>query len=43
MLEKWIQGPNKVVADTKMVLVKPVTDPKDRENLIAYIKEESSK
>ena len=42
-LDKWLQGPQKVVPGTKMVLAKPVTDPTDRANLIAYIKEESAK
>jgi len=42
-LDKWVQGPQKVVSGTKMVLAKPVTDATDRKNLIAYIKEESSK
>jgi cytochrome c len=40
-LEQWLQAPQKVVAGTKMVLAKPVTDATDRANLIAYIKEES--
>ncbi len=32
-----------MVKGTKMMLAKPVTDPKDRENLIAYIQQESTK
>jgi cytochrome c len=40
-LEKWVQGPKEMVAGTKMVLVKPVTDKKDRDDLIAYIKKAS--
>jgi len=42
-LDKWVQGPQKLVAGTKMVLAKPVTDAGDRANLTAYIKQESSK
>ena len=42
-LDKWVQGPTKVVKGTKMILAKPVTDAADRENLIAYIQEESTK
>lgn len=42
-LEKWIQGPQKMVPDAKMMLAKPVADPTDRANIIAYIKRESSK
>ena len=40
-LEKWVEGPKNMVAGTKMVLVKPVTDEKDRENLVAYIEKAS--
>ena len=43
MLDKWLQGPQAMVPDSKMVLAKPVTDPKDRADLIAYIKRESAK
>ncbi|HLF58929.1 MAG TPA: c-type cytochrome [Alphaproteobacteria bacterium] len=42
-LDKWVQGPQKVVAGAKMMLAKPVTDAGDRANLIAYIKREASK
>lgn len=42
-LDKWVQGPQKVVDGTRMVLAKPVKDATDRANLIAYIKQESSK
>ena len=42
-LDKWVQGPQKMIPDVKMMLAKPVTDPKDRENLIAYIQQESTK
>jgi cytochrome c2 len=42
-LDKWVQGPQKVVDGAKMMLAKPVTDAKDRADLIAYIKQESSK
>jgi cytochrome c len=42
-LDKWVQGPQKLVTGTKMVLAKPVADAGDRANLIAYIKQESSK
>ncbi len=42
-LDKWIQGPQKVVPDAKMMLAKPVTDPTDRANITAYLKRESSK
>jgi len=42
-LDKWVQGPQKLVKGTKMMLAKPVTDAKDRENLIAYLQEESTK
>jgi cytochrome c2 len=38
-----VQGPQKVVDGAKMMLAKPVTDAKDRADLIAYIKQESSK
>ena len=40
---KWVQGPQGVVPDAKMMLAKPVTDPKERADLIAYIKRESAK
>jgi cytochrome c len=40
-LEKWVQAPKEMVAGTKMLLAKPVTDEKDRENLAAYIKKAS--
>ena len=40
---KWVQGPQAVVPDAKMMLAKPVTDPKERADLIAYIKRESAK
>ncbi|MGB8274661.1 MAG: c-type cytochrome, partial [Alphaproteobacteria bacterium] len=40
-LDKWVEGPKNVVAGTKMVLAKPVTDAKDRADLIAYIKKAS--
>lgn len=42
-IDKWVQGPQKMVSDAKMMLAKPVTDAADRANLIAYIKRESSK
>jgi cytochrome c len=42
-LEKWVQGPQAMVKDAKMMLAKPVTDPTDRQNLIAYIQQESTK
>jgi cytochrome c len=42
-LDKWVEGPAKLVKGTKMILAKPVTDAADRENLIAYIQEESTK
>jgi cytochrome c len=42
-LDKWVQGPQKLVAGAKMMLAKPVTDAGDRANLTAYIKQESSK
>ena len=42
-IDKWVQGPQKVVSDAKMMLAKPVTDATERANLIAYIKRESSK
>ena len=42
-IDKWVQGPQKVVSDAKMMLAKPVTDATDRANLIAYIKRESAK
>jgi cytochrome c len=42
-LDKWLQGPANMVKGTKMMLAKPVTDPKDRENLNAYIQQESTK
>ncbi len=42
-LDKWVQDPNGLVKGTKMILAKPVTEAKDRENLIAYIQEESTK
>lgn len=42
-LDKWVQGPQKLVPDAKMMLAKAVTDATDRANLIAYIKRESSK
>jgi cytochrome c len=42
-LDKWVQGPQAMVKDAKMILPKPVTDPKDREDLIAYIQRESTK
>ena len=42
-LDKWVQGPNQMVKGTKMILAKPVTDAADRENLTAYIQEESTK
>ncbi|MGB8275616.1 MAG: c-type cytochrome [Alphaproteobacteria bacterium] len=40
-LEKWVEGPKTLVAGTKMVLAKPVTDKKDRDDLIAYLKKAS--
>jgi cytochrome c2 len=40
-LDEWVQDPKKMVAGTKMVLVKPVTDAKDRADLIAFLKEHS--
>ena len=40
-LDEWVQGPKKMVDGTKMVLVKPVTDAKDRADLIAFLKENS--
>ncbi len=40
---KWVQGPQAVVPDAKMMLAKPVTDPKERADLIAYIQRESAK
>lgn len=42
-IDKWVQGPQKLVSDAKMMLAKPVTDATERANLIAYIKQESSK
>jgi len=42
-LDKWVQGPQAVVKDAKMILAKPVTDAKEREDLIAYIQQESTK
>ena len=42
-LDKWLQGPQAMVKDAKMMLAKPVTDPKEREDLIAYIQQESTK
>ncbi len=42
-LDKWVQGPQAVVKDAKMMLAKPVTDPKEREDLIAYMQQESTK
>ena len=42
-LDKWVQGPQAVVKDAKMMLAKPVSDPKEREDLIAYIQQESTK
>ncbi len=42
-LDKWIEGPQKLVPGAKMMLAKPVTDAKDRENLIAYLQQESTK
>lgn len=42
-LDKWVQNPAAMVKGTKMLLAKPVKDAKDRENLTAYIQEESTK
>ncbi len=42
-LDKWVQGPQAVVPGAKMILAKPVTDPKERQDLIAYIQQESTK
>ena len=42
-LDKWVQGPQNLVAGVKMMLAKPVADAKDRENLIAYLQQESTK
>jgi cytochrome c len=42
-LDKWVQGPANMVKGTKMILAKPVTSEEDRENLIAYIQQESTK
>lgn len=40
-LDKWLQGPKKMVKGTKMILAKPVKDAKDRADLIAYLKKAS--
>lgn len=42
-LDKWVQGPQAMVKDAKMMLAKPVTDPKEREDLIAYLQQELAK
>lgn len=42
-LDKWVQGPPTLVPGTKMMLAKPVTDAKDRENLTAFLQQESAK
>jgi cytochrome c2 len=40
-LNRWVEGPKAVVEGTKMVLAKPVTDAKDRADLIAFLKTHS--
>ena len=42
-LSKWVENPAAMVKGTKMILAKPVKDATDRENLVAYIQEESTK
>ena len=39
-IDIWLSGPNKVVADTKMILV-PITDAQTRADLIAYLKDQA--
>jgi cytochrome c len=42
-LDKWVQGPQKLVPGVKMMLAKPVTDATERANLLAYVQQESTK
>ncbi len=41
-LDVWVAGPKDLVPGTKMILPKPVKDPQDRADLIAYLKQETS-
>lgn len=42
-LDKWVQGPQQFIPSVKMILAKPVTDKQERDDLIAYIQQESTK
>jgi cytochrome c len=41
-LDLWIQKPNQLVSGVKMVLPAPVTDPKDRADVIAFLRSRSN-
>lgn len=42
-LDKWLENPKAVIKKTKMLLAKPLKKAEDRANLIAYLKEVTSK
>ena len=42
-LDKWVQGPQQFIPSVKMILAKPVTAKQERDDLIAYIQQESTK